>query len=64
MDELCLECLTIKFVHLEHCKRCGQCVRHFHAHSKTYNKCFGDANIRPYVLHLLLSLVLGCLYIY
>lgn len=63
MDELCLVCLSEKYVHLEHCKTCNKCVRHFHVHSKFFNKCFGDANIRPYILFNFLSLVLCLLYL-
>jgi len=33
-------------------------------HSKFFNRCFGDANIRPYVLFHFLSLTLCMIYIY
>mmetsp|Transcript_10701 Transcript_10701/g.14399 ORF Transcript_10701/g.14399 Transcript_10701/m.14399 type:complete len:213 (+) Transcript_10701:243-881(+) len=56
LDSLCLVCLNDKYVHLEHCKACNKCIRHFHLHSNFFNKCFGDANIRPYLLFYLMSL--------
>ena len=64
LDELCLICLTEKYVHLEHCKVCNKCVKHFHLHSRFFNKCFGDANIRPYLLFYSLSFVSTILYLY
>lgn len=64
LEEICLVCLTEKYVHLEHCKECHKCIRHFHMHSKFFNACFGDANIRPYFLFQFLSLTLCFLYIY
>jgi hypothetical protein len=51
-------------MHVEHCKECGRCVKHFHMHSKYYNKCFGENNIRSYVVFLLLQLALSVLFVY
>ena len=64
VDEICLVCLTEKLMHLEHCKKCNKCIRHFHVHSSFFNTCFGDSNIRPYLLFQFLSLVLCCIYIH
>ena len=63
IDELCFICLTEKYMHLEHCKVCNKCVKNFHFHSKYFNTCFGDANIRPYILFLLLSLASSVIYL-
>ena len=64
MDEVCLVCLTEKYMHLEHCKKTNRCIRHFHLHSKMFNTSFGDSNIRPFLLYHILSLLLCCLYIH
>ena len=64
LDELCMICLTEKYVHLEHCNECHKCVRHFHQHSNFFNKCFGDSNIRPFILFHFLSLLQCILYLY
>ena len=64
MEEMCLICLTEKYVHLEHCKRTNKCIRHFHVHSSFFNKSFGDANIRPFILFHFLSLLQCSFYIY
>ena len=64
LDELCLECLTEKYVHLEHCKSCNKCIRNFHLHSKIFNKCFGDRNVRGYILHQFFSFALSLVLIY
>lgn len=64
LDELCLVCLTEKFLHMEHCKKCNRCVRHFHLHCDFFNKCFGDANVRPYIFFHFISIKLCFVYIY
>jgi len=33
-------------------------------HNKSFNKCFGERNIRAYVLFLICKFVLSCLYVY
>jgi len=64
LDELCLDCLCVKFMHVEHCKKCGRCVKHFHMHSRYYNKCIGEDNIRPYVLFIINTIVLSILFVW
>ena len=56
LDEVCLVCLTEKYMHLEHCSATNRCVRNFHVHSDFFNKSFGDANIRPFMLFYMISL--------
>ena len=53
LDEMCLTCLSPKYIHVEHCVKCNRCVKNFHMHSRYYNKCFGENNIRLYVNFLL-----------
>lgn len=63
LDEICLVCLTEKFRQMEHCQKCNRCIKHFHTHSSLFDVCFGDANVRPFVLYHVLSLALCTLYL-
>ena len=49
---------------MEHCKKSGRCVKHFHMHSKYFNKTFGGDNIRPYVLFIINTIVLSMLFVW
>lgn len=64
LDVVCFNCLIEKQAHSEHCQACNKCVRHFHLHCNFFNKCFGDANIRPYLLFKFLTLFQCLFYIY
>ena len=64
LEEVCLVCLTEKYMHLEHCKSSNRCIKNFHVHSSFFNKSFGDANIRPYFLFYLLSLAQCIFYLH
>ena len=64
LEDVCIECLTVKYAGLEHCKSCNKCVKHFHLHSKTFNKCFGDRNIRCYVLYQFFTLTYTIILLY
>ena len=57
LEDICIECLTVKHANLEHCNSCNKCVRNFHFHSKTFNKCFGDRNIRCYILYQFFTVI-------
>ena len=64
LEDICVECLTVKHAGLEHCKSSNKCVRNFHLHSKFFNKTFGDRNIRCYVLYQFFTLVYTTILLY
>ena len=64
LNEFCFACLAEKNSEIEHCKVCNRCVKHFHLHSRLFNQCFSDTNIRPYLLFQAMSLVQCALYLY
>ena len=51
LDEMCLICLTDKFRHYEHCAKCNRCVKGWHFHSNFFNTCFGERNMKAYVIY-------------
>jgi hypothetical protein len=63
IDEICFSCLTLKYVHVEHCKKCDRCVKEFHHHCQFFNKCVGQNNARSFVLFLFIGFYLSLIYV-
>ena len=52
LSEACLVTLHLKRAgELEYCSKSYKCVKQFHLYSTFYNKSYGDANVRPYLIY-------------
>eukprot|EP00347_Sterkiella_histriomuscorum_P014358 403361177 len=59
----CYECLIIRSKFSDHCKHCNQCISFRQKHSRFFNRCIGDDNVRHYYLIYLLNQILLILYL-